>query len=56
MPEGTLVETVYGKYSKYDVYKNSGVWSTKFEVYKDDKYWKTFGALDAAMKEVNRDK
>ena len=56
MPEGTLVETIYGKYNKYEVYKNSGFWSTNFKIYKDGKYWKEVSALDSAIEVINRDK
>ena len=56
MPEGDLVETIYGKYNKYEVYRRSGVWSTKFRTYKDGKYWKEHSALDEAIKSIDRDK
>ena len=56
MPEVTLAETIYGKSSKYEVYRNSGVWSTKFDVYKDGKHWRTYSALDAAIEAINRAK
>ena len=55
MPKGTLVETIYGKSSKYEVYRY-GTWSNKFDVYKDGKYWHTYSALDAAIAAINRDK
>lgn len=33
MPDGGLVETIYGKSSKCEIYKEIGFWSTKFHVY-----------------------
>ena len=50
-----LVETIYGKSSKYEVYKEVGWASTTFKVYKNEKYWKKFSRLDDAVESINRD-
>jgi hypothetical protein len=45
-----VVETVYGKYSKYEIVKSSGVLSTKFYVRKDgDVATGKFSSLKAAV-------
>jgi len=45
-----IVETIYGKYSKYEIVKNSGVFSTKFYVRKDGEVVTgSFSSLKAAV-------
>ena len=57
MPSGQLVETIYGKSSKYEVYKVSEFLAgTKFKIYKNEKLWKRFSQLDRAVEEINKDK
>ena len=56
MPSGQLVETIYGKYYKYEVYKESRFYSTSFKVYKNEKFWKSFSQLDNAVEAINKDK
>ena len=56
MPSGQLVETIYGKSSKYEVYKESGFISDSFKIYKNEKFWKSFSQLDRAVEEINKDK
>lgn len=46
MSEGQVVETVYGKYSKFEVLKKGG----SFYIYKDGKYHRgSFSSLKAAV-------
>ena len=57
MSKGEVIETVYGKYSKYEIIKEAGVWSTKFYLYKDGKYHRGSysslrDAVEAAQKEA----
>jgi hypothetical protein len=54
MPKKEVVETVYGKYSKFEVIKSSDVFSTSFYVYKDGKYYKgSYSSLRAAVEAAN---
>ena len=41
---------------KYEVYKDSGIFSTTFRVYKNEKFWKSFSQLDNAVEAINKDK
>ena len=57
--DGELVETIYGKSSKYEIFKTRPGFlddSRKFVVYKDEEHWKRFQRLDDAMEAVDRDK
>lgn len=56
MPSGQLMETIYGKYSKYEIYKESGFFSPSFKVYKNEKFWKSFSGLDKAVEAISKDK
>ena len=58
MPTRKLVETIYGKSSKYEVYKElRGLFSSlSFPVYKNDQFWKSFSRLDSAIDAINKDK
>lgn len=50
MATKTVVETVYGKYSKYEIVRKSGVFTTKFYVRKDgDVATGKFSSLNAAV-------
>jgi hypothetical protein len=50
MADKKLVETIYGRRSKFEIYKNSKlIGSTDFSVYKDGDYWKTFDTLSSAV-------
>lgn len=50
MASTKVVETVYGKYSKYEIVKKSGTFSTKFYVRKDgDVASGKFSSLKAAV-------
>ena len=46
----TVVETFYGKFSKFEVVRDSGTFSTSFYVYKDGKHESSHGSLDQAVK------
>ena len=46
----TVVESFYGKFSKFDVVRDSGTFSTSFYVYKDGKHESSHGSLDQAVK------
>lgn len=45
----TVIETFYGKFSKFEVVRDSGTFSTSFYVYKDGKYDSSHGSLDKAI-------
>lgn len=49
-----IIETVYGKYSKFEVEKQSTMWSTTFRVLKDGKYLASFDSLDRAVEYANK--
>jgi len=44
-----LVETLYGKSIKYEIFKDVGVLSTTFSIYRDGKYWKMTSELGKAV-------
>ncbi len=45
-----VIETIYGKYSKFEIVKTSGMFSSKFYVYKDGKpYRGEYSSLRAAV-------
>ncbi|MFV0410743.1 MAG: hypothetical protein ACK5LJ_13940 [Paracoccus sp. (in: a-proteobacteria)] len=46
----TLIETVYGKYSKYEVFRSSGTFSTDIYLYKDGKNIGKYSSVEAAVK------
>lgn len=54
--DGKLLETLYGKSSKYEIFKMpDGFFSSgKIRVYKDEKYWKEFSRLDDAVEAINQ--
>lgn len=45
----TVVETVYGKYSKYEIVRDSGMFSTSVYLLKDGKYAGSYGSVEAAV-------
>lgn len=50
MGDKKVVETVYGKFSKYEIIKDSGMLTTKFYVRKDGKpYRGSFSSLESAV-------
>lgn len=46
----TVIETFYGKFHKFDVVRDSGIFSTNFYVLKDGKPYESFSSLSAAVK------
>lgn len=44
-----LIETLYGKHSKFEVMKFEGFLKTSFYVYKDGEYFGSYSALDRAV-------
>lgn len=56
MANKKLVETIYGRRSKFEIYKNSGLWDgTNFLVYKDGVYWKKFDTLSSAVESSKKE-
>jgi len=56
MSDKPVVETVYGKYSKFEVVKDSGTFSTKFYVHKDGKPHRgSFSSLADAVRAAQED-
>ena len=56
MGSKTVVETIYGKYSKFEIVKDSGVMSTKFYVRKDGKPHRgSFSSLAAAVEAAKKE-
>ena len=52
-----IVETIHGRYSKFEIYRESGGFlsSTTFIIYRDGKYWKgTYSTLKAAVQAIER--
>ena len=45
----TIVETIYGKRSKFEIEKNVGTWSTIFRVLKDGSYLRDFDSFARAV-------
>ena len=50
----TIVETIYGKYSKYEVVKKSSTWSMDIVLRKDGKYLGTYSSVQAAIDAANK--
>lgn len=49
--DGKIVETVYGKKSKYTITRKDNTFrSTQFLIYKDGKYWKSSDSLAEAVR------
>ncbi len=49
---GKVVETIYGKYSKYEIIRTDGGFlsSTSFSIYRDGKYHRgSYSSLSAAV-------
>lgn len=58
MAKGDVIETIYGKYSKYEVIKEpGGVFSgPKFYIYRDGKYYRgSFSSLRDAVEEAQKE-
>ena len=55
MSKGTVVETIYGKVSKYEIVRKSIFGGFEFYIYKDGQYWAgTFPTLSAAVDYVKK--
>ena len=50
----TVVEVIYGKYSKYEVVKKSDVMSSNIVLRKDGKYISSHSSVEAAVEAANR--
>jgi len=52
MGNGKVIETIYGKSSKYEIVKSPGgiISNTSFSIYKDGQYWK--GSYDSLARAV----
>ncbi|GGN60398.1 hypothetical protein GCM10011349_41900 [Novosphingobium indicum] len=50
----TVVETIYGKYSKYEIVKDSGTFSTSIYLYKDGKHDGSYSSVAAAVEAAKR--
>ncbi|MBP7242144.1 hypothetical protein [Amaricoccus sp.] len=50
----TVVETIYGKYSKYEVVKDSGLISTRITLYKDGKVEGSYSSVAEAVEAARR--
>lgn len=46
-----LIETLYGKRSKYEIYRSETLLSHEFVIYRDGDYWK--GTYDSLAKAVD---
>jgi hypothetical protein len=45
----TTIETFYGKFHKFEVVRDSGIFSTRFYILKDGKPYESFSSLKAAV-------
>ncbi len=54
MSDKKLVETIYGKYSKFDIYCSDSWGATDFYLYKDGKPWKSYSTLSGAVAEAKK--
>lgn len=45
----TVMETVFGKHSKFEVVKKTAIFSSSFVVYKDGKFLNSFDSLAKAV-------
>lgn len=52
MSDKQVVETIHGKYSKFEIMKSPGglISNTSFSIYKDGQYWK--GSYDSLARAV----
>lgn len=53
MSKGKILETIYGRYSKYEIFRRATFMGYEFYIYKDGEYWTgTFPSLKAAVQYV----
>lgn len=50
----TVVEIVYGKYSKYEIVRDSGVISTSIYLYKDGKSIGSYSSVEKAVEAARK--
>lgn len=50
----TVVETVYGKYSKYEIVKVSSTFSTEIQLFKDGKFISSYRSVEDAVEAARR--
>lgn len=50
----TVIEVIYGKYSKYEVVKKSGLMSTDIVLRKDGKFISSYSSVEAAVEAAKR--
>ena len=50
----TVVETIYGKYSKYEVIKDTGILSTSIYLHKDGKPAGSYSSVAAAVEAAKK--
>lgn len=56
MSDKPVIETIYGKYHKFEIVKDSGVLTTKFYVRKDGKPYKgSYSSLASAVEAAKRE-
>lgn len=55
--DGEVIETIYGKYSKFEVIKKTSVWtSPKFYIHKDGEYHRgSFSSLKDAVEAARKE-
>lgn len=54
MSSGDLVETIYGKYHKWEIRRKHTTFSTEFNVYRDGKYECFYSSLKAAVEAIKK--
>ena len=50
----TLMETIYGKFNKFEIFKDSGIMSTSFTVIKDGKFTSRHSSLADAVAKAKK--
>lgn len=56
MSDSVVVETIYGKYSKYEIVKKSSVFSSEFYIRKNGKPHRgSFSSLSAAVEAAKKE-
>lgn len=56
MGDRPVIETIYGKYHKLEIVKDSGIWSTKFYILKDGESFRgPYSSLSAAVDQARKE-
>ena len=50
----TVVEVIYGKYSKYEIVRDSGTFSTSVYLYKDGKSIGSYSSVEKAVEAARK--